>query len=340
MNRKVMRFILALALGAAIAVYALPALAQTITLKGASQFDDTHSYNQTMLKFEDEVKKCYGKPINFTLHRNRELGLEKDYVSYMSQGLSVDYAVFAPSHAATFSKMTTIMDMPFLFRDIDHWNKVLSTGEALMPIYDDLMAKADVMMIGYAGGGVRNIVGKKPVRNMAELKNLSIRVMGAPIQTKMFQAITAAPTVIAYDEVYNAVQTGVIMAGENESPGWSQMKWHEVAPNISKTMHAITIRPLGFSGKTFKKLPQDLQACIVKAGNVGRRPWPQVGAGGRRQDHGADGEGEEDSSVGVQGSRKAPGTGRTGEGGLCQGSRRGKGAGQHQCGEIVRTGSI
>ena len=276
MRRKVLRFVLALALGVVIAVPALPALAQTITLKGASQFDDTHSYNQTMLKFEDEVKKCYGKPINFTLHRNRELGLEKDYVSYMSQGLSVDYAVFAPSHAATFSKPTTIMDMPFLFRDIDHWNKVLSTGAALKPIYDDLMTKADIMMIGYAGGGVRNVVGKKPVRDMAELKNLSIRVMGAPIQTKMFQAITAAPTVIAYDEVYNAVQTGVILAGENESPGWYQMKWHEVAPNISKTMHAITIRPLGFSGKTFKKLPQDLQACIVKAGAVGAahgRKW-------------------------------------------------------------------
>jgi TRAP-type C4-dicarboxylate transport system substrate-binding protein len=271
-----MQVVLAVVLSAMLLAVGSPTLAQTITLKGASQFDDKHSYNQTMLRFEEETKKCYGKPINFTLHRNRELGLEKDYVNYMTQGLSVDYAVFAPSHAATFSKQTTLMDMPFLFRDIDHWNKVLSTGEALKPIYDDLMQRADILMIGYAGGGVRNVVGKKPVRNMEELKNLSIRVMGAPIQTKMFQAITAAPTVIAYDEVYNAVQTGVILAGENEAPGWFQMKWHEVAPHISKTMHAITIRPLGFSGKTFKKLPADLQQCIVKAGNLGAahgRQW-------------------------------------------------------------------
>jgi TRAP-type C4-dicarboxylate transport system substrate-binding protein len=243
-----------------------PAVAQVITLKGASQFDDKHSFNQNMLVFEQETKKCYGKPVNFMLHRNRELGLEKDYFMYMSQGLSVDYAVVAPSHTATFSKQATLMDMPFLFRDVDHWNKVLSTGEALKPIYDDVLAKADVMMIDYGGGGIRNIVGKKPIRNMAELKNLPIRVMGAPIQVSMFQAITAAPTTIAYDEVYNAVQTGVIVAGENEAPGWFQMKWHEVAPHISKTMHAITIRPLMFSGKTFRKLPQDLQACIVKAG--------------------------------------------------------------------------
>lgn len=240
--------------------------AQTITLRGASQFDDNHSFNQTMLKFEELVKKYYGKPIEFKLHRNRELGLEKDYFAYMSQGLSVDYAIVAPSHMATFSKQATLMDMPFLFRDLDHWRKVMTTGDALKPIVDDVSAKADVLLIGYGGGGVRNIVGKKPVRNMEELKNLPIRVMGAPIQTRIFQAITAAPTVIAYDEVYNAIQTGVIQAGENESPGWSQMKWHEVGPDVSLTQHAITIRPLCFSGKTFKKLPKDLQDAVVKAG--------------------------------------------------------------------------
>ena len=86
MRGKTVRLILALVLGVALAVSATPSLAQTIELKGASQFDDTHSYNQTMLKFEEEVKKCYSKPIKFTLHRNRELGLEKDYVNYMTQG--------------------------------------------------------------------------------------------------------------------------------------------------------------------------------------------------------------------------------------------------------------
>jgi TRAP-type C4-dicarboxylate transport system substrate-binding protein len=276
------RFVLVVALGVVLAVsVGSPAFAQTITLRGASQFDDTHSYNQNMLKFAEEAKKCYGKPVNFTLHRNRELGLEKDYFSYMSQGISVDYAVVAPSHAATFSKMSTLMDMPFLFRDLDHWEKVLSTGETLKPIYDDILKTADVMMIGLGGGGVRNIVANKPVRNMTELKNLNIRVMGAPIQTKMFQAIGAAPTVIAYDEVYNAIQTNVIQAGENEAPGWYQMKWFEVASDISLTQHAITIRPLFFSGKTFRKLPKDLQACIVKAA-------PISSAYARKWEHSAD----------------------------------------------------
>lgn len=265
----------ALALGLLLAVTLVtPAGAQAPSLKGAVQFNDDHAFNRALLKFEELVKKYYGKPISFTLHRNSELGLEKDYFAFMSQGLSVDYAIVAPSHMSTFSKAAPIMDMPFLFRDLAHWNKVLD-GDALQPIADDVARKADVLLIGYAGGGIRNVIAKKVVRNMAELRNLSIRVMGAPIQTRIFQAITAAPTVIAYNEVYNAIQTGVIQGAENESAGMEQMKFYEVGPEISLTQHAITIRPICFSGKTFRKLPKDLQEAVLKAGR-------EAGAYGRQ----------------------------------------------------------
>ena len=84
-----------------------------------------------------------------------------------------------------------------------------------------------------------------------------------------------APTVIAYNEVYNAIQNGVIAAGENEAAGVEQMKFYEVAPHLSMTQHAITIRPLCFSAKTFKKLDKDLQAAVLKAGK-------EAGAYGRQ----------------------------------------------------------
>jgi TRAP-type C4-dicarboxylate transport system substrate-binding protein len=101
---------------------------------------------------------------------------------------------------------------------------------------------------------------------MSELRGFTLRVMGAPIQTQMFNAIGAKPSVIAYNEVYNAIQSGVIQGAENEAAGLAQMKFYEVGPNISLTQHAITVRPICFSGKTFRKLPPDLQAAILKAG--------------------------------------------------------------------------
>lgn len=238
---------------------------QTITLHGAVQFADEHPYNQALLKFEELTRKYYGKPIEFVLHRNSELGLEKDYFAYMNQGISVDYAIVSPSHMSTFAPTAPLMDTPFLFRDYEHWRKVLD-ADLLAPIAAQVAERADVMLLGYAGGGVRNLIVNRPVHDLAQLRGLKMRVMGAPIQTQTFQAIGAAPTVIAYAEVYNAIQTGVIDGAENEAFGIAQMKFYEVGPHISQTEHAISVRPLCFSGKTFRRLPEDLQAAIVRAG--------------------------------------------------------------------------
>ncbi len=241
------------------------AAAQTLTLHGAVQFNDEHAYNKTLLKFEELTRKYYGKPINFVLHRNSELGLEKDYFLYMNQGKGVDYAVVSPAHMSTFSRAAPFIDAPFLFRDHAHWRKVIE-ADLLKPIADEIAQKADVLLIGYAGGGVRNVFANKPLRSLAEMKGVKLRVMGAPVWSRAFAAVGMSPSVIAYNEVYNAIQNGVISAGDNEAAGIEQMKFYEVASHVSMTQHSFTIRPLCFSGKTFKSLPADLQTAIVRAG--------------------------------------------------------------------------
>jgi TRAP-type C4-dicarboxylate transport system substrate-binding protein len=269
------RFLVAVAA----ATLSLPAAAQ-LTLHGASQFNDDHAFTKALVRFEELVKKYYGKPVGFVLHKNSELGLEKDYFAYMNQGKAVDYAIVSPAHMSTFSRAAPFIDAPFLFRDLDHWNKVLDQ-DVLKPIADEIAQKAEVMLIGYAGGGTRNIFVNKPVRNMQELKALKVRVQGAPIWSRTFTAAGMSPTVIAYNEIYNAIQNGVIAAGENEAAGVEQMKFYEVAPNLSMTQHAITIRPLCFSSKTFAKLDKALQAAVLKAGK-------EAGAYGRQVESGED----------------------------------------------------
>jgi tripartite ATP-independent transporter DctP family solute receptor len=255
--------------------FAAPAQSQqVITLNGAVQFNDDHAFTKALAKFEELVKKYYGKPVNFVLHKNSSLGLEKQYFEYMSQGKAVDYAIVSPAHMSTFSKAAPFIDAPFLFSDLKHWNKVLD-ADVLKPVADEIAEKADVMLIGYAGGGVRNIFVNKPVGSLAEIKGLKVRVQGAPIWSRTFAAAGMSPTVIAYNEVYNAIQNNVISAGENEAAGVESMKFFEVAPHLAMTEHAITIRPICFSGKTFKSLPADLQAAIIKAGK-------EAGAHGRQ----------------------------------------------------------
>lgn len=255
---------------------------EPVTLHGASQFNDDHPFTKALVRFEELVRKYYGKPVNFVLHKNSELGLEKQYFEYMAQGKAVDYAIVSPAHMSTFSRAAPYIDAPFLFRDIDHWNKALE-ADVFAPIAEEVSKRADVMLVGYAGGGTRNIFTTRPGSTLAELKGTKIRVIGAPIWTRAFTALGMAPTAIAYSEVYNAIQNGVISAGENEAAGVEQMKFYEVAPNLVMTQHAITIRPLAFSGKSYRNLPPDLQAAITKAGK-------EAGAYGRQVESSEDGQ--------------------------------------------------
>jgi len=246
----------------------------TVVLHGASQFNEDHAFTKAMVRFQELVQEYYDGDVEFVMHLNSELGLEKQYFEYMSQGTSVDYAIVSPAHMSTFSQAAPFIDAPFLFRDLDHWNAVLES-DVLQPIADELEERAGVMLIGYAGGGTRNIFANREVSSLEDIQGLKIRVQGAPIWSETFAAIGMSPTVIAYNEVYNAIQNGVIAAGENEAAGVEQMKFYEVGPNLAMTQHAITIRPLCFSGKTFKKLDKKLQAAILKAGK-------EAGAYGRQ----------------------------------------------------------
>jgi tripartite ATP-independent transporter DctP family solute receptor len=251
-----------------------PLASAQLTMHGAVQFNDDHAFTKALVRFQELVDKYSGKKTTWVLHKNSELGLEKQYFEYMAQGKAVDYAIVSPAHMSTFSKAAPFIDAPFLFRDLAHWNKVLD-ADILKPVADEVNQKAEVMLIGYAGGGTRNIFVNKPVRNLQEMKGLKVRVQGAPIWSKTFSAIGMAPTVIAYNEVYNAIQNGVIAAGENEAAGVEAMKFYEVAPQLAITEHAITIRPICFSTKTFNKLDKATQAAVLRAGK-------EAGAYGRQ----------------------------------------------------------
>ncbi len=262
MNR---RTTLAAAVTLVLAALSPVAAQEKVVLHGASQFNESHAFNKTMARFAELVKQYYGKPVEFVMHNNSELGTEREYMNFMARGTSVDFAIIAPGNMTNFAKAAPLMDMPFLFRDREHWRKVTS-GDALKPIADEVEKRANVKILGYAGGGERNIVSKRVATTLDELKGLKMRVQGAPVHAKLFGAMGISPSVIAYNETYNAIQSGVVDALENEAAGIDQVKFYEVAPEILMTRHSITVRPLVFSGRTFNRLPADLQAAVLKAG--------------------------------------------------------------------------
>src|SRR6476620_9847092 len=86
-------------LGAAAFAVSFGVAAQApVTLHGAVQFADDHVFTRALVKFQELVVQYYGKPVTFVLHKNSELGLEKDYFAFMNQGISVDYGIVSPAH--------------------------------------------------------------------------------------------------------------------------------------------------------------------------------------------------------------------------------------------------
>ena len=282
-TKKAARLTVSMALATGLAAVSLTAAnAENVALRGASLFDEEHAYTKTLRKFEEIVTASYDGDVSFEISLNGELGDESDFVTFLQQGVAIDYAIMAPSNMAVFAPSIPLMDMPFLFRDLEHWDTALSSG-VMAPLEAELLEKANIRVIGYAGGGVRNLASAEPIGNIDELTGHKMRVMGAPIQAQIFNAIQAAPSAIAYNEVYNAIQTGVIAGFENEAASIQNLKFYEVAPNITLTKHAITVRPLVMSEKTFTALPEDLQAVILAAGQ-------EAGAFGRALESSQDGE--------------------------------------------------
>lgn len=244
--------------------------AQNVVLVGASQFKEDHPVTRTLREFERSVTECYSGDIEFQLYPNSVLGLEKDYFEEMSQGIGVDYAVVSPVYMSTISRQAAFLSTPFLFGSEAHLEAVLEEG-VLDSLADEILHEADVRIIGYAGGSTRNVFSNRPVRSMEDFADLSIRLPLAPLWVEVFDALGTSPTVIAYGELYNALQTGVIDAAENEAAGIVQMRFYETAPEATLTEHAIAIRPLTFANATYQHLGEDLQNCIDEAGRVAGR---------------------------------------------------------------------
>jgi TRAP-type transport system periplasmic protein len=239
---------------------------KVVVLNGASMFDTDHPYTQTLIKFEELVNQYQDEvTIEVRMNLNRSLGIESDYLRFMSQGESVDLAIIAPAHTAQRVPSIAILDMPLLFRNFEHREKVLASG-LFDSIEKEIISKAKIRPIGYAGGASRNIIANYPIRNMEELKGFKLRVQGAPIWAKVFSAVGAVPSVIAYDEVYSAIQTGVINGLENEKVGYAQMRFFEVAPHFTENDHSITVRPLYISEAAYSKLSPVVQQAVLKAG--------------------------------------------------------------------------
>jgi tripartite ATP-independent transporter DctP family solute receptor len=159
-----------------------------------------------------------------------------------------------------------VVNMPFLFKNMAHAEKMMD-GEIGQDLLDKITANANANLVAlcWMNAGARSIYNtRKPVKGIDDLKGLKVRVIGNPIFIDMMNALGGNGVAMGYDQVFSALQTGVIDGAENNPPSYVFSNHYTAAKYYSLTEHLIIPEVLLFSKKVWSSLSGDDQGLIKK----------------------------------------------------------------------------
>ncbi len=159
-----------------------------------------------------------------------------------------------------------MINLPFLFRNTAHMQKVIDGAigqELLDAVTND--PKAGLVGLCWMDAGARSVYDtKRPIHTLADLKGLKIRVIGNPMFVDMMNALGGNGVAMGYDQVFSALQTGVIDGAENNPPSFVFDNHFQVAKYYTLTEHLIVPEMLVFSRRTWNTMSKDDQALVRK----------------------------------------------------------------------------
>ena len=237
---------------------------ETYTLIAGHQLAADTPFDQGLNEFARLVEEKTDGQVTVEVHPNAELGTETDMFQAMQNG-TMDVAIVAPGSIAEFVPQVSILSMPFLVTSREQRDAIIEgpIAEELATTIEDT---SGIIPMSYFGGGIRQMFFTEPAASLDDVQGRLFRVQPSEVLTDSFGAVGLEPTVVAYNELYNALQTGVVEGAENEAVYIDSQKFYEPAPNILLTNHEVTIRPLIIGSQTLDRLPQDLQDAVLEAG--------------------------------------------------------------------------
>jgi tripartite ATP-independent transporter DctP family solute receptor len=194
-----------------------------------------------------------------------QLGAEKETIEQTQIGAIQILRVSAGALGPIVDDIN-VVNMPFLFKNTAHAQKMMD-GPIGQELLDRISANANAGLVAlcWMDSGARSIYNtKKPVKSIEDLKGLKIRVIGNPIFIDMMNALGGNGIAMGYDQVFGALQTGVIDGAENNPPSYVFSNHYTAAKYYSLTEHLIIPEVLMFSKKAWTSLSADDQTLIKK----------------------------------------------------------------------------
>jgi len=232
------------------------------TFRSAEVHSKDFPTNQAVKFMGEELSKATGGKDNIKIFADSSLGSEKDTVEQVKIG-ALDMVRVSSASFHGIVPESVIPSLPFLFRDIEHFRKTMygPVGDKILAAFD----KAGFIGLCMYESGARSVYARKPVKTVADMKGLKIRVQPSDLMVSLVSATGASPTPMPMAEVYTGLKTGLVDAAENNYPSYDEAKHFEAAPVYSETMHVMTPEVLVFSKKIWDTLTKEEQVAIRKA---------------------------------------------------------------------------
>jgi len=249
----------------AIVLAGAPAVAQQKLILKAS---DVHPAGYpTVVAVEDlgkKLEKTTNGRVSVAMYPSMQLGGEKEAIEQAQVG-AIAFARVSVGALGPVIDDLNVFNLPYVFRNTTHMQSVIDG-----PIGQDLLDKVTNSGKGLIGlcwmdAGARNFYNtKKPIKTMADLKGLKVRVMGNPMFVDMANSMGGNGVAMGYDQVFSALQTGVVDGAENNPPSFVFDNHYQVAKFYTIDEHLIVPEMLVFSKKIWDTMSKDEQAALMK----------------------------------------------------------------------------
>ncbi len=257
--------IFAIALGTvATLAMSTPASAQSpIVIKFSHVVANDTPKGKGALKFKELAEKYTNGKVKVEVYPNSQLFKDKEEIEALQLGsvqiLAPSTAKFAPLGAKEFEAL----DLPWLFKD-DATYTAATKGAVGKWLFQKLESKG-ITGLAYWDNGFHMVSANRPLLMPADFQGLKIRISGSKIADQYFRRLGSIPQIMAFSEVYQALQTGVVDGCENTPSNYLTQKFHEVQKHITISNHAHLQYAVIVNTKFWSGLPADVRTQLNKA---------------------------------------------------------------------------
>ena len=239
-----------------------PKSGSKVTANVASVYPPGSPLDLGLNKLKDSLAQQTGGRIAVQIHRGGAMGDEKQTFEMLSQG-SVELGAVGSGPISTFFPKYFIGETPYMFASQDDfWKFWNGPGQELFAVVEK---QRGVRTDGVIYRGARYLTSNTPIRSVADIKGLKMRLPPVKAWIKVWESLGAVPSPIAFSEVYMALKTGVVAAQENPPETILAYKFYEAQKYLIATEHVHGAAIIMSSGKWWATLSKDDQALFTKA---------------------------------------------------------------------------